>query len=140
MTGGDGSREQDRGWAPRLLLKRNANGAPAAAILAVAAIGGAGLAGAAVLGWDTDDIVFIPSVLVLATYLLGAVAAIRLFHGRNRAVATIAAALLLVTVPFAGWHLVVPLLVAAGGVVVHRRRRARARRATGGTPSRSAGP
>ncbi|WP_353115439.1 hypothetical protein [Microbacterium sp.] len=57
---------------------------------------------------------FVPSVLVLATYLLGVGAAVRLFRGRLRMLALLSAALLLVTVPFAGWHLLVPAGIAAG--------------------------
>ena len=58
-------------------------------------------------------IVFIPSVLVLATYLLGAAAAARLFDGKLRLLAFVTIGLLLVTVPFAGWHLLLPVAVAA---------------------------
>ncbi|WP_200862853.1 APC family permease [Amycolatopsis orientalis] len=111
------------GWAPRILTRRNRQDAPAAAVLAVAAIGGGGLAGAAVFAWGTDDIVFVPSVLVLATYLLGTAAAVRLFTGTRRAVALVAVALLLVTVPFAGWHLLLPPAVAVTVALVRRFRR-----------------
>lgn len=103
------------GWAPRVLTRQNRRGAPHLAILTVGAIGAAGLLGAALFGWGTDSIVFVPSVLVLATYLLGAAAAVRLFTGRLRALAIITIALLLITVPFAGRHLLVPIAVA--GVV-----------------------
>jgi amino acid efflux transporter len=108
------------GWAPRILTRQNRHATPVIAILAVAAIGGVGLVGAAVFGWGTDDIVFIPSVLVLATYLLGTAAAARLFRGGRRLVAIVAVALLLVTVPFAGWHLLVPLAVAIAVLLIHR--------------------
>jgi len=67
--------------------------------------------------------VFIPSVLVLATYLLGTAAAARLFTGARRAVAIVAAALLLVTVPFAGWRLLIPPAVAIAVILIHRLRR-----------------
>lgn len=103
------------GWAPRVLTRQNRRGAPHLAILMVGAIGAAGLLGAALFGWGTDSIVFVPSVLVLATYLLGAAAAVRLFTGRLRALAIITIALLLITVPFAGRHLLLPIAVA--GVV-----------------------
>ena len=109
------------GWAPRRLTRHNRNRVPGNAVLAVGAIGGAGLVGAAVFDWGTDDIVFIPSVLVLATYLLGSAAAIRTFTGGIRVVAVIAFLLLLITVPFAGWHLSVPVAVAALTIIIHRR-------------------
>lgn len=77
------------GWAPRVLSRRNRRDTPAAAIRTVAAIGAAGLAGALAFCWGTSDIAFIPSVLVLATYLLAAAAA-RLLTGRQRATAIVA--------------------------------------------------
>lgn len=104
------------GWAPRVLERQNRHGTPHVAVLAVGTIGAAGLVGAVVFNWGTDDIVFIPSVLVLATYLLGAAAATRLFRGHLRALAITTMVLLLVTVPFAGWHLFVPVIVA--GIVI----------------------
>ncbi len=108
------------GWAPRLLVRQNRHGAPHFAILAVGAIGAAGLLGSALFGWGTDDIVFVPSVLVLATYLLGAAAAARLFTGRLRALAWVTIALLLITVPFAGRHLLLPIVVAVTVAVAGR--------------------
>lgn len=116
------------GWAPRSLAHRTAAGVPVRSILLVAGIGFAGLAGAAVFGWGTETLVFIPSVLVLATYLLGSAAAIRLFSGGRRLVAVVAVVLLSLTVPFAGWHLVVPVAIAAAVLVVGRRRIAAVRR------------
>lgn len=101
------------GWAPRILSRQNRHHAPHAAICAVAAIAVAGLLGAAFFGWGTEDIVSIPSVLVLATYLLGAAAAARLFTGRLRVLAIVTITLLLITAPFAGWYLLLPPAVAA---------------------------
>lgn len=120
------------GWAPRLLTRRNRRDVPGNAVLAVGAVGAAGLLGAALFGWGTDDLVFVPSVLVLATYLLGAAAAVKLFSGRERGVAVLALVLLLATVPFAGWHLAVPPLIAAAVVLVHRSRRPRRSPSEGG--------
>lgn len=101
------------GWAPAALARRSGRGTPVISLLTVGGIGAGGLLAAAVFGWGTDDIVFVPSVLVLATYLLGVGAAVRLFRGRLRTLALLSAALLLVTVPFAGWHLLVPAGIAA---------------------------
>ncbi len=108
------------GWAPGFLASRNRLGVPVPAVLAVGGIGAAGLAACALLGWGTNDIVFVPSVLVLATYLLGMIAAARLFKGRSRVLAVVGALLLLVTVPFAGWHLLIPVVVAAVVVLTGR--------------------
>jgi amino acid efflux transporter len=113
------------GWAPHVLARQNRHQTPHYAILTVGAIGGAGLAGAALFGWGTDTIVVIPSVLVLATYLLGAAAAARLFTGRLRLLAGITIVLLLITVPFAGWHLLLPPLIAASVIVLQAIRRRR---------------
>lgn len=101
------------GWAPHWLGRRSARGVPVAAVLTVGGIGGAGLLGSALFGWGTDDLVFVPSVLVLVTYLLGAAAAWRLFSGRSRWVAGLAVALLLIPAPFAAAHLLVPAAIAA---------------------------
>lgn len=114
-------------WAPKLAL-RSANGVTVRSVLLVAAIGAAGLLGAAVFGWGTDDIVFIPSVLVLTTYLTGSAAAIRVFKGARRTVAIVAVILLALTVPFAGWHLVIPLGIAAVVMLVRWRSESEMRR------------
>ncbi len=111
------------GWAPAALSRHNRHGAPVHAVLAVAGIGAVGLVGAALLGWGTDGIVVIPSVLVLATYLLASAAAVRLLTGGRRLVAAVALVLLLVAVPYAGRTLVIPVLVAAVAAVTHRVRR-----------------
>lgn len=108
------------GWVPSPLARRNRRDAPHHAILAVGGIGAAGLLGAAVFGWGTDDIVFVPSVLVLATYLLGTAAAGRLFAGRLRVLALVAVGLLLVTAPFAGWHLLLPPAIAGAVLLVRK--------------------
>ncbi|MCX4091975.1 APC family permease [Nocardia sp. alder85J] len=116
------------GWAPRVLSRQNRHGVPYLSVLAVGAIGAAGLVGAALFGWGTDDIVFVPSVLVLATYLLGATAAARLFRGWLRLLAVVTILLLLITVPFAGWRLLLPVAIAvvvlAAGAASRNRARA----------------
>lgn len=110
------------GWAPAALARRAPGGVPWVAALAVAGIGGLGLAASAVLGWGTQTLVFVPAVLVLATYLLGAAAATRLFAGRLRALGALTFVLLLLTVPFAGWHLLVPVGIALAVTCVRTRR------------------
>lgn len=108
------------GWAPTYLQRQNRRKTPAYSVLTVGAVGASGLLGAALFGWGTEDIVFIPSVLVLATYLLGTAAAVRLFSGKLRLLALTAIALLLLTVPFAGWHLLLPPAVAIVVLALHR--------------------
>lgn len=101
------------GWAPRSMARTNHLGVPVRAVLTVAGIGAIGLLGSLVFGWTTEDLVFIPAVLVMTTYLAGTAAALRIFQGRDRAVAVIAVVFLVITVPFAGWHLLVPIGIAA---------------------------
>lgn len=116
------------GWAPRRLAQQGRNGVPGTAVLTVGGIGAAGLIGAALFDWGTDGIVFLPSVLVLATYLLGSAAAIRIFGGAKRLVAVVSVVMLAATVPFAGWHVLVPLVIAAVVLLIHRRRRSATKR------------
>lgn len=105
-------------WAPAFLALRRRDGTPHASVILVGLVGAGGLVGCGLLGWGTDTIVFVPSVLVLSTYLLGTAAAMRIFTGRSRLLAAIAFVLLLATVPFAGWHLLVPVVIAVAVVLV----------------------
>lgn len=99
------------GWAPRALATTDRRGVPAVSLLTVAGIGAAGLIGSALFGWGTEELVFIPAVLVLTTYLIGMAAAIRVLTARARAVAVLGFVALLAAVPFAGWHLVIPMVI-----------------------------
>lgn len=96
------------GWLPRPLARINSRSVPAAGVWTVGGIGATGLLLAFLRGWGTQDIVYIPSVLVLTTYLLGCASAARLLHGRARALALIALVLLLAVTPFASWRLLLP--------------------------------
>lgn len=112
--------------APGECGRRNRYDATIFAILAVRCIGAAGLLGAALFGCGIDETVVVPSISVRAMYLLGAAAAVRLFTGRPRALAWVAIALLLITVPFAGWHLLARVAIAcvvaiAGRSIADRR-------------------
>ncbi len=115
------------GWAPSAMVRLSQHDVPAMAILTVGGIGAAGLLAAALFDWGTEDIVFIPAVLVLATYLIGTAAALRLLERAERIIAGIAVAFLVATVPFAGWHLLIPPIVAAFALSIrrlqHRQRR-----------------
>lgn len=97
------------GWAPRALAHENAESVPVVSVLTVGGIGTLGHLGSLVFGWQTEHLVVIPAVLVMTTYLIGTAAAVRLFSGRARLVAGIALGFLVVTVPFAGWHILIPI-------------------------------
>lgn len=127
------------GWAPGVLAYENQRNTPTYAVLAVAAIAAAGLLGAIGFGWGTEDFVVVSSVLVLVTYLTGSVAAVRLFTGTPRAIAIAAVVLLVSTLPFTGWHLLIPAGVAVIVMTLHtlRRRRQPGRRRNAPVPGPS---
>lgn len=108
------------GWLPAPLGRLSAGGVPAAGVLLVGAIGGAGLLGVWLLGWGTEDIVAIPATLVIVTYLAGTAAGARLLRGRDRVVAVLALALTLCTVPFAAQHVLIPIVVALAALAYRR--------------------
>ena len=107
-------------WAPPALAHLTRRGTPNYAILAIAGLGAVGLAGSALFGWGISDLVYIPSTLVLATYLVGTAAGIRLLTRRKRAGAAIAFLLILCVTPSVGWHLVIPLLIAVAAIAYRR--------------------
>lgn len=99
------------GWAPRILAMTDRRGVPAVSLLTVSGIGAAGLVGSALFGWGTEELVFVPAVLVLTTYLIGMAAAIRVLTARARAVAVLGFVALLAAVPFTGRNLVIPVVI-----------------------------
>lgn len=105
------------GWLPRRLARISEHDVPAAGMWAVGGIGATGLLISFLGGWGTQDIVFIPSTLVLATYLVGTASAVRLLSRGARALALAAFLLLLVVVPFAGWHALIAVGVAAAALL-----------------------
>lgn len=104
------------GWFPALLARRNARDVPHLSVLTVGGIGAAGLLAALVCGLGTEDLMGLPSSLVLATYLVGMASGVRLLRGRQRVLAGFALVLRLLVTPFAGTHVVVPVLVAAAAL------------------------
>lgn len=104
------------GWLPRPLARISDRGVPSAGVWAVGGIGAAGLLIAFLGGWGTQNIVFIPSALVLATYLIGTASAVRLLRGRARVFAAVAFVLLLGTVPFVGWYGLIPVGIAVAAL------------------------
>lgn len=83
----------------------------------VGGIGAASLLVSYLGNWGTEDIVGIPSSLVLVTYLIGTAAGARLLTGRARSHAVIALVLTLLVAPFAAAYAIVPVIVAAVALV-----------------------
>lgn len=79
----------------------------------VGAIAAGGLAAGAAFGWGTETLVVVPSTLVVAVYLLAAVAGARLLTGMARACSVTTIVLTLLVVPAATRHVAIPLVVAA---------------------------
>jgi amino acid efflux transporter len=100
------------GWLPPSLGRLNRRKAPAGGIGLVGTIGAVGLLLAWVFGWGTEDIIYIPSTLVIFVYVIGTAAATKLLAGRARVLGAIALVLTAVTLPFALGHLLVPIAVA----------------------------
>jgi amino acid efflux transporter len=100
------------GWLPSSLGRLNRRSAPSGGIWLVGAIGAGGLVLAWIFGWGTQDIIYIPSTLVIFVYVLGTASAVKLLSGRARALGVIALVLTAATLPFVFGHLLVPIAVA----------------------------
>jgi len=107
-------------WAPRSLARLNRHSVPVVSVISVAAIGAAGLTASALFGWGTSDLVFIPSTLVLATYLIATAAGARLMSGAQRLLPASALLLIAVVTPSAGWYLAIPVGVALAVLALRR--------------------
>ncbi|WP_328331122.1 APC family permease [Streptomyces sp. NBC_00455] len=105
------------GWLPRPLSRLSTREVPANGVFLVGGIGAAGLLVSYLGSWGTEDIVGIPSSLVLVTYLIGTAAGARLLTGRARGYAVIALVLTLLVTPFATSYALVPVIVAAVALV-----------------------
>jgi amino acid efflux transporter len=108
------------GAFPRPLERLDSQGVPRAAVIAVGAVGAAGLAVTLVGRLGAEDLLVVPSSLVILTYVLGMAAGVRLLHGRERSRAAIGLAMCLAVAPFAGGSLFVALVI-AGGAIAYRR-------------------
>lgn len=106
-------------WLPAPMARLDARNVPTVSVCTIAALGAAGLLTAYLGGWGTEDLVAVPSTLVLATYLIGTAAGIRLLSGRARTTAAIACALTALVAPFAAAHTVVPVLIAVLALGYH---------------------
>lgn len=99
------------GWFPSGMSRLNSRGVPGVSVVVLAAIGGVGLLVAYLGNWGTEDIVTLPSTLVLVTYLMGTAAGVSLLTGRARVTAAIALGLTALAVPFATAFLATPVVV-----------------------------
>jgi amino acid efflux transporter len=111
------------GALPACLGRVDGRGVPSSAVVAVAAVAAAGLLLA--YGWrlGAEDLLFVPSPLVVATYVIAMAAAVRLLEGRARVLAGCALVLCLGVVPVLGASSAVPLAVAAAALLYWRLRR-----------------
>ncbi|WP_460357991.1 APC family permease [Actinoallomurus acanthiterrae] len=100
-------------WLPAPLGAVNRHNVPVGGVGAVGAVGAAGLVLAWLCGWGTQQIVFVPSTLVIAVYLSGTAAAVKLLRGRARGIAVAGMLLTACALPFALAHLLVPVIVTA---------------------------
>lgn len=104
------------GWLPARLARHNRHGIPHLGVFAVAGIGAVGLLAALIWHLGTEDLMALPSSLVLATYLVGMAAGLRLLTGRHRVLAGTALGLCVIVTPFASTYVAVPVIVAAAGL------------------------
>jgi amino acid efflux transporter len=112
-------------WLPRSVARIDTRGIPAGGVLAVAVVAYTGLGLAGLAAWDTETLVIVPSTLVVAVYLLAALAGVRLLTGAGRACAVLTIALTALVVPPAARHAVIPLVVTVLALVSRRILRAR---------------
>jgi amino acid efflux transporter len=111
------------GALPARVGRLDGRGVPSSAVLAVAAVGAAGLLVAYVRRLGAEDLLFVPSPLVVATYVIAMAAAVRLLEGRARLLAACALVLCLGVVPVLGASSGVPVAVAAAALLYRRFRR-----------------
>ena len=85
--------------------------------------------GALAAGWlNATDLVRATSSLFVAVYVLTIASAVRILHGRDRAIAASAVVMVAIIAAFSGWYALVPLVVAGLPLVqwhLHRRSPAR---------------
>jgi amino acid efflux transporter len=110
---------RDRAFPPAV-GRLDRRGVPRIAVLCVGAVGAAGLVLSGTLGWGAEDLLFIPSSLVVATYLVAMAAALRLLGGRERALAGAGLLFCLVIAPFAGASVAVPITVGVAALLYRR--------------------
>ncbi|MBA8825012.1 amino acid efflux transporter [Saccharopolyspora lacisalsi] len=107
-------------WFPRSMARLNTRGVPAVGVCATAGMGVAGLLTSYFARWGTEDLVSVPSTLILVTYLIGTAAGARLLSGRARVVAVVAFVLTAFVAPFAAAYVAVPVVVAVAALGYRR--------------------
>ncbi len=110
------------GSFPRTLARLDQRGVPTAAILAVGAYAGTGLALSYLLGWGADAWLAIPNSLGIATYVVGGAAGVKLLRGMGRWMALASCATCAAILPFAGVFALLPLAVALAATLYHQTR------------------
>lgn len=119
-------------WLPRPAAYVSKSSLPVGGVLAVALIALAGIGVAWLQQWGTEVLIVVPSTLIVAVYLLAAVAGVKLLRGAGRAAAIATVALTALVVPSALGHVAIPLIVIALALATHwacRTARSRAVRA-----------
>ncbi|NUT97095.1 MAG: amino acid permease [Saccharothrix sp.] len=101
------------GAAPRVLSRVDTRGVPLTSVLVVGGYAGLCLVAAHAVGWGPEALLTIPNALVVITYLSAMIAGVKLLTGARRALAAVASVLCAVLLPFAGWALLIPLVVGA---------------------------
>jgi amino acid efflux transporter len=89
-------------------------------VIAVGALGAAGLVAAYIGRLGAEDLLFVPAPLVVATYVVAMAAAVRLLRGRARLLAGCGLALCLGVVPVLGASAAVPAALAVGALLYRR--------------------
>jgi amino acid efflux transporter len=102
---------------------------PRNGILAVGAVAAGALGLTLLAGWGAEKVVVVPASLVIATYLVGMAAGVRLLHGGGRVLAGLAFVSCALIAPFVGASVLIPLTVMVGALL-YRRRRDRAQTAS----------
>jgi amino acid efflux transporter len=105
---------------PGAMGRLSRGGVPRVSVICVGALGAAGLMLSAAFGRGAEDLVFVPSSLVVATYLVAMAAAVRLLDGRRRFLAGAGFALCAAVVPFVGAAILVPATVAVAALGYRR--------------------
>jgi amino acid efflux transporter len=106
---------------PSAMARLDRRGVPQVAVVCVGAVGIGGLGISAALGSGAEDLLFMPSSLVVATYVVAMAAGARMLRGRERALAGAGALLCIAVVPFVGASMAVPIGVAAAALLYRHR-------------------
>jgi amino acid efflux transporter len=123
------------GWLPSPIARLSDRNVPTGGVAAVGLVGGLGMLLAWLFDLGTQQIVFIPSTLIIVVYLVGTAAAVKLLDGPQRVIAAIGTVLTACALPFALGHIIVAVLALICGFTINRHRTASTRTATTSTPT-----